>query len=218
MSDFIQNFILPTKTVYVEWVILAVIVVCCILATHKLKEVPGLCQNVAEVGVGRLYRFFDDIMGIDTKQFFPLLGTMFIFIVFCNYTGELPFAGEAYPVATSGLGVTCGLGLVAFVVILLSGVKRRGPLGYLKTFISPLAFMLPINLIELVIRPISLSLRLYGNIYGEEQVTSTLYEIFPIGLPWVMNILSLLFCLIQAMVFTMLLSIFIKEAIETEEE
>ena len=77
--------------------------------------------------------------------------------------------------------------------------------------------MLPLNLIEQVIRPASLALRLYGNMYGEETVTENLYEIFPIGVPLIMNVLSLLFCLLQAIVFTMLLSIYVSEAIEAEE-
>jgi F-type H+-transporting ATPase subunit a len=63
----------------------------------------------------------------------------------------------------------------------------------------------------------SLALRLYGNMYGEENVTEQLYEIFPIGAPLIMNVLSLIFCLLQAIVFTMLLSIYISEAVEGEE-
>lgn len=95
-------------------------------------------------------------------------------------------------------------------------MKRRGVLGYLKTFISPFILMLPLNLIEQVVRPFSLALRLYGNIYGEEMVTEQLKGIFPLLLPLVMQVLSLLFCLIQAVVFTMLLSIYIEEAVGEE--
>ena len=77
--------------------------------------------------------------------------------------------------------------------------------------------MLPLNILEQFIRPMSLALRLYGNMYGEENVTEQLYEIFPIGAPLIMNVLSLIFCLLQAIVFTMLLSIYISEAVESEE-
>ena len=87
MSDFVQNFLVPTKTVYVEWVVIAVIAIGSFLATRKMKEVPGMVQNVAEVGIGRLYRFFEEIMGKETKRYFPVLATFFIFIVFCNYAG-----------------------------------------------------------------------------------------------------------------------------------
>ena len=77
--------------------------------------------------------------------------------------------------------------------------------------------MLPLTLIEQLIRPLSLALRLYGNMYGEETVTHELYNIFPILLPLVMNVLSLLFCMIQAMVFTLLLAIYVEEATAEEE-
>ena len=69
-------------------------------------------------------------------------------------------------------------------------------------------------LIEQIVRPFSLALRLYGNLYGEEMVTHELGNLFPLVLPLLMQVLSLLFCLIQAIVFTMLLSIYIEEAIE----
>ena len=83
-----------------------------------------------------------------------------------------------------------------------------------KSFIKPFLLMLPLNLIEQIVRPFSLALRLYGNLYGEEMVTHELGNLFPLVLPLLMQVLSLLFCLIQAVVFTMLLSIYIEEAIE----
>ena len=86
------------------------------------------------------------------------------------------------------------------------GIQRRGLKGYLKSFIKPFLLMLPLNLIEQIVRPFSLALRLYGNLYGEEMVTHELGNLFPLVLPLLMQVLSLLFCLIQAVVFTMLLS------------
>ena len=85
------------------------------------------------------------------------------------------------------------------------------------TFLKPFFLMLPLNLIEQVVRPLSLALRLYGNLYGEEMVSEQMGHLLPIGLPIVMHVLSLLFCLIQAVVFTMLLSIYIAEATGEEE-
>lgn len=85
------------------------------------------------------------------------------------------------------------------------------------TFFKPVAVLFPIMILEQITRPVSMALRLYGNIYGEELATDTLFGLFPIGLPLVMNVLSLLFCFIQAMVFTMLLAVFLNEATEDEE-
>ena len=124
-------------------------------------------------------------------------------------------------VPTACLSVTAGLGVVAFFTTHVIGAKERGLGPYLHSFanVKPallVILMLPLNLIEQVIRPVSLALRLYGNLYGEETVTEQLYEIFPIGAPLIMQVLSLLFCLLQAIVFTMLLSIYISEGLEEE--
>ena len=97
-------------------------------------------------------------------------------------------------------------------------MRKHGVLGYLKTFTKPVIILLPITILEQFLRPLSLTRRLYGNIYGEEMVTEQLRNMFPLFLPWIMNILGLMFSLIQAMVFTMLLAIFIGEAVEEEEE
>ena len=123
---------------------------------------------------------------------------------------------------TACLSVTAGLGVAAFCTTHIIGVKERGLGPYLHSFASVkpailVVLMLPLNLIEQVIRPVSLALRLYGNLSGEETVTEQLYEIFPIGAPLIMQVLSLLFCALQAIVFSMLLSIYIAEALEGEE-
>ena len=121
---------------------------------------------------------------------------------------------------TACLSVTAGLGVIAFFTTHVIGIRERGLGHYLASFAKPLilvVLMLPLNILEQFIRPMSLALRLYGNMYGEENVTEQLYEIFPIGAPLIMNVLSLIFCLLQAIVFTMLLSIYISEAVESEE-
>ena len=96
-------------------------------------------------------------------------------------------------------------------------VRARGGRGYLKRFITPVAFMLPLLVLDEFIKPASLALRLFGNIFGEETVTEELYNLLPIGAPALMMALSLLFCAIQAVVFTMLVSIYLDEGIEIEE-
>ena len=87
---------------------------------------------------------------------------------------------------------------------------------YFKRFVTPAVFMLPILLLDEFIKPASLALRLFGNIFGEETVTEQLYELLPIGAPVLMMVLSLLFCAIQAVVFTMLTSIYLDAVTETE--
>jgi len=213
-----------TSTVTTMWAIIAVLGLISFLATRNLKEIPGPLQTGAEMAVGALRNFFEGTLGKEhTRKYLPIMGTFFIFIIVCNYSGLLPGAGhvQGFAVPTACLSVTAGLGVVAFFTTHVIGVKERGLGPYLHSFanVKPVilvVLMLPLNLIEQVIRPVSLALRLYGNLYGEETVTEQLYEIFPIGAPLIMQVLSLLFCLLQAIVFTMLLSIYISEGLEEE--
>ena len=202
-----------------SWIIMLVLTAFAILATRNLKEVPGPLQNAAEMAVEALQNYFNELLGKDyTKKYFPVFATFFIFIVVCNYSGQLPGAGHitGFSVPTACLSVTAALGIIAFCTTHTIGIRERGLKQYLKILISPFILMLPLNLIEQMVRPFSLSLRLYGNLFGEEMVLEELYHIFPILLPLVMNVLSLLFCFVQAMVFTMLVSIYTAEGLEEE--
>ena len=212
-----------TSTVVSMWGIILVLTLLSYLATRKLKDVPGPLQNLAEMAVEKLQSFFADSLGVKhMRKYFPIFATFFIFIIVSNYSGLLPGVGHLKGMAqpTASLSVTAGLGVVAFFTTHIIGVRERGLKRYAVSFAKPLylcVLMLPLNLIEQFIRPMSLALRLYGNMYGEETVTEQLYEIFPIGAPLIMQVLSLLFCLLQALVFTMLLSIYVSEAVEEEE-
>ena len=218
MSEFFANYLAPTKTIYSMWVIMAVIVIVSIVLTRGLKLIPGKKQNVAEMTVDGIAGFYEGILGKErTREYFPMLATFFVFIIVCNYCGLVPGAGELFTVPTSVLSVTCALSIIAFFMIQILGIKKKGLGGHLKSFTKPVVLLFPIMILEQVVRPVSMALRLYGNIYGEELAADTLFGLFPIGLPIVMHILSLLFCFIQAMVFTMLLAVFISEATEDEE-
>ena len=211
-----------TSTVTTTWVIILILTLLSWIATRNLKEVPGPMQTVAEMAVGSLRNFFEGTLGKEySRKYLPVLGTFFVFIVICNYSGILPGAGhlKGFAVPTACLSVTAGLGVVAFFTTHVIGIRERGLKHYLASFAKPLilvVLMLPLNILEQFIRPMSLALRLFGNMYGEEHVTEQLYEILPIGAPLIMNVLSLIFCLLQAVVFTMLLSIYISEAVEEE--
>lgn len=210
-----------TSIIVASWVIMLLLVVFSILATRKMTEVPGKLQNIAEWAVEQLENFFSGILGTyRMRRYFPALATFFIFIVISNYSGLLPGIGhfKGYATPTANLSVTAALSLCAFVMIHGLGFKERGVGAYLKSFLKPFAALLPLTLIEQLVRPVSLALRLYGNMYGEEQVGEQLAEVFPLILPLLIKVLSLIFCLVQAMVFTMLLAIFLAESTEGAEE
>ena len=207
-----------TAEVVTTWVIIGLVAVVSLIATHKMKERPGVFQNMVETGVEYLDNFFSGILGkVRGRRYLPFLGTLFVFIILSNYSGLIPGAGvfSAFKAPTSSLSVTAGLGIITFIALqyytLRTGVKH-----FFKRFVTPVAFMLPLFLLDEIIKPASLALRLFGNIFGEESVTEQLYELLPIGAPVLMMALSLLFCAIQAVVFTMLTSIYLDEATELE--
>ena len=212
------GFLDVTGEVIAMWIILGIIAILSLIVKSTLKEKPGKFQNIIEWFVEYLDNFFTDLLGKKkARQNFTFLASLFIFIIFGNYSGLIPGVGmtDYVKAPTASLSVTIALGVIVFVFLQASGLKM-GAKHYFKRFVSPIFIMLPLLVLDEFIKPASLALRLYGNIFGEEMVTHQLYEILPIGAPVVMMALSLLFCALQAMVFTMLVSIYLDEA--TEEE
>ena len=208
-----------TGAVVTMWVIIAVLGVVSWLATRNLKEVPGPLQNLAEMAVEKLRDMYSDTLSRENlDRYLPVLGTFFIFILTCNYSGLLPGAGKAFAVPTASLSVTAGLAICGFFYNQFAGIRAMGLWGHFKALCGPsvvlIVLMLPLNLIEQVVRPFSLAMRLYGNIFGEETVVENLGHVLPLLLPLLMQVLSLLFGVLQAMVFTKLLAFYVEEATE----
>ncbi len=202
-----------TGEVITMWVILAVLTLVSLLVTRNLKERPGKFQNLLETGVEYLDNFFTGILGKEhCRKYFYFLASMFTFIIICNYSGLIPGMGmtDWFKAPTSSLSVTLGLGVCSFF-FLQTAAASKGVKHFFKRFLS---VALPLLVLDEFIKPASLALRLFGNILGEESVTEQLYNILPIGAPMVMMVLSCLFCAIQAVVFTMLVAIYLQEAIE----
>lgn len=205
-----------TGEVVTMWIILSVITVLSLIIKKTLRQRPGKLQNIIETAIEYLDNFFSDILGKKkARKYFTFLASLFIFIIFANYSGLIPGVGltDYVKAPTASLSVTAGLGIITFLFLQISGL-RHSVKHYFKRFVSPMFFMLPLLLLDEIIKPASLALRLYGNIFGEETVIHQLYDIIPIGVPVVMMALSLLFCALQAMVFTMLVSIYLDEVTE----
>ncbi|MDD2497020.1 MAG: F0F1 ATP synthase subunit A [Desulfitobacteriaceae bacterium] len=193
------------------WGLMAVILLISYFATRNLKKVPGGAQNVMEYVIQVLIDFFEGIMGEKrAKQYLPILCTFFLLILLSNYSGILPMAGHLPGLAapTSTISVTAGFAIVVFFCTHFFGIKEKG-FGYFKHFLQPVAFLLPLMIIEELVRPLSLSLRLYGNIFGEEMVTAQLFQMAPFLVPLVMQALGLLMGLVQAFVFTLLTAVYL---------
>ena len=209
-----------TGEVITMWLIIALLAALSIWLGKHLKERPGIFQNIIETGIEYLDNTFTGNLGKKrARKYFWFLGSLFIFIIFANYSGLFPGVGlsKYLKAPTSSLSVTAGLGLCTFFFLQGAGIQAKGLKGYFKHFVTPIFVMLPLLLLDELIKPVSLSLRLFGNIFGEETVMEKFYEILPIGAPLVMMALSMLFCALQAIVYTTLVSIYLDEATETGE-
>lgn len=202
-----------TGEVIAMWIFLALAAGISLLVTRNLKERPGRLQNLLEIAVSGLDDFFSGILGRENgRRYLFFLGPLFCFIILSNYSGLIPGVGISKYVKapTSSLSVTLGLGIVTFVFLQAAGI-HAGAKHYLKHFLTP---VVPLLLLDELIKPASLALRLFGNIFGEETVMENLYHLLPIGAPIIMMVLSLLFCAIQAIVYTMLTASYLQEFIE----
>jgi F-type H+-transporting ATPase subunit a len=204
------------------------------LATRNRQLVPGPLQNVVEALVERLYDFVVGILGPRYgPRYVPYLGSLFVYILAMNLFGLIPFMDSP----TSSLNVTVGLGICTFLYVQYTGIRELGPLGYLdhmagspRSVISwaMVPIMIPVHLIGELAKPVSLSCRLFGNVFGEDMllvafttlgVSTLAFMHSPIGIPWQLPFLglALLTSVIQALVFTVLSTIYFLLMLPHEE-
>ena len=198
------------ESVVITWVIMAILVIGSIVLVRGLRvENVSKKQLVLETIVGTLYDFFYDLLGEKGKRYIPYLMTVGIYIAFSNMIGLL---GMKSP--TKDVGVTGALALMSIVLIEYSGVHAKGPKKFLKSFAEPIPIMLPMNILEMFIRPLSLCMRLFGNILGAFVIMELIKYVAPLLVPIPFSMYFDIFDgFIQAYVFVFLTSLFIKEAI-----
>jgi len=184
------------------------------LATLSIKLVPGSAQNVLEVIIDSIENFQVEIMGEEGRSYFPLIATLFIYILTSNLLGLIP--GFLSP--TANINTTLSCALVVFFVTHYAGIKNHG-VKYIKHFTGtmwPLApLMLPIEIIGHLSRVLSLTLRLFGNIMGEDLVLAILLLLagkFFAPLP--MMFMAIFTSAVQAFIFMLLAMMYIGASIE----
>ena len=160
-----------TASVVTQWAIIVIIIMLCIYLTRNLKKIPSKKQNIVEIVVSSINSLVRDNMGEDYMDFVPLIGTMAIYLSFMNLTG---FLGIKPP--TGDYSVSIAIALITFFVVQAYAIKKVGVGHYFKGYAKPFAFILPINLIERIMLPISLSLRLFGNMVAGIVIIELIYE------------------------------------------
>ncbi|WP_432821786.1 F0F1 ATP synthase subunit A [Trichloromonas sp.] len=195
------------------WFVMLVLIIVAFLASRAIKMVPSGVQNFMEVIMSGIENLIEETMGPKGKTYFPLLATFALFILVSNLVALIP---GFYP-PTANLNTNAALALTVFAMTHIIGVKEHG-LGYLKHFMGPILVLAPlifvIEIIGHLARPLSLSLRLFGNMYGHEIVLMIFFALVPFLLPVPMMMMGVLVALIQTFVFTLLAMIYIAGALE----
>ncbi len=187
------------------------------IATSNLALVPSGVQNLFEVVLEMILNFMAEIMGEkNARRFFPMIATFSLFIFTCNVMGVIPGMGSA----TSNLNITVACALIVFVTVHIYGVKEHG-FKYLKHFMGPVLWLAPLMFIIEIIghlaRPVSHSLRLFGNIMGEDTLLIILAGLVPFLVPLPIMGLMIFTSFVQTFVFVLLAILYIQGAVEHGE-
>ena len=199
------------ESVVVTWIIMAVVFLLCILLSRNLSvENPSRRQVVVETAIKGLNDFFTETVGEKGKAYIPYLSAIAIYIGIANLIGLLGFKPP-----TKDMNVTATLALMSIVLIEYAGIHEKGVKRWLKSFAEPIALVAPINIMEVAIKPLSLCMRLFGNVLGAFVIMKLIEYVLPVGLPVIFSAYFDLFDgLIQAYVFVFLTGLFIKESME----
>lgn len=208
-----------TSSLAIQWIIIAIVLVLSVLYSKKVKKNPGKIQSVIEIGIEFLSKTVEENMGHGTEKFIPYIGSLGIYLFLLNMVGLF---GIKPP--TSDYSVALGVGLTTFFVIQGYSIKKLGIKGYFKGYASPVAVLLPVNIIERFMLPVSLSLRLFGNIFASMIIMELLYDLLTginfiagIGIPIPFHAyLDIFDGTIQMIIFVMLTMIQIKVTAEHE--
>ena len=215
-GQVIPNYLIMAALIVGAWTIF-----CLIIRRSLSVENPGRLQILLEDGIGAGRGMLHDYIGHKGPRYLTIVATLFVFILSGNLMGLIP--GLMAP--TSNINVTLGCALTVVVYYHSQGIKEQGIGAYLKHFAAPpgvplfiAPIMLPVELISHFSRLLSLSLRLFGNVFGEELVILILFSIIPFFVPLPMMFLGLITGTLQAFIFVLLTTIYLGGAVATEHE
>ena len=209
---------IPDSAIMVLLLTVLIAVLFPLAARRFNRKSPGGAQNFLEMLVSFLRGLVEETIGEGTsKAYLPIIGGLFVFIAMGNLFGIFFFLQPP----TGSLSTTVALAVVSFIYFNLRGVREHGLGGYLKHFMGPMLLIAPlffvIEIIGTFARILSLSLRLFMNIFGEHTTTSVFASLVPIVVPWPMMALGIFTALLQAYVFALLTAVYVGLAVAHEE-
>lgn len=216
------NFTVHADTIVATWIAMAVVLVLVVMFASSLKKQPDGKQTVAEALIEFVEGLLKGQMGEHNKEiiiYIPLIGSIFLFVLFCNWIGLLPWrllhlGGVPLEIAspTNDLNTTAGLALVSVISYFYYGLKKKG-FGYFKHYFTPHPAFFFFNFLEDFTRPLSLAFRLFGNIIGGEILLGILLFLVPWFIPLPIFAFEVFVGFIQAFVFAVLTASYIGAAV-----
>lgn len=199
------------ESVVVTWIIMAFMLLLAIFFTHNLKiDHISKRQAIAETVVTKLLKMVEGMVGDKGHRYVQYLATVLVYIGLANIIGLIGFKSP-----TKDLTVTAVLAVLSIVLVEYAGIYQKGVKKWLHGFAEPIAIVTPINILEVFTRPLSLCMRLFGNVLGAFVIMELIKFVVPVFLPVVFSLYFDIFDgLLQAYVFVFLTSLYIKEAVE----
>ena len=212
--SWLPTFGLPVHTGLMLYVAVG-LVVFSVIMKGRLRVVPGKMQSIIEILFELIIDLANDAMGPKGKKFIPLVLTFFFFILISNSLGLIP---GLYP-PTANLNTTVALALIVFILYNVVGVMEHG-FGYIKQFMGPIPWlapiMFPIEVMGHLARPLSLSFRLFGNMFGHESLLMVLLLLMPYSVALLLfsTLLGVIAVVLQAFIFSLLTMVYLGLALE----
>ncbi len=203
-KEWAPGVFIHMQTMYMTWITMAIVFLLFFVASRNPKLVPSGLQNVMEWFIEFLTGLMEGTLGMKgSKYMAPFMITLFMFIFVGNEIGMLPQVGVHWTSPTNDINTTFALSLTVALGVYVVGVCQHG-MGHFRHFISPSPAFLPLHLLEEITKPLTMALRLFGNILAGEILLIVLYQLSPWIIPefWVM--FSLFIGFLQAFIFTML--------------
>jgi len=208
---------IPDAAIMTLLLLLLIAVLFPLAARRFQRDRPSKVQSFLELIVSFLRDLADETIGHGSRRYLPIIGGLFLFIAMGNLFGLFFFLQPP----TGALSTTVALAVVSFVYFNYQGIKEHGLGGYLKHFMGPLLLIAPlffvIEIIGTFARILSLSLRLFMNIFGEHTTTNVFASLVPVVVPWPMMALGIFTALLQAYVFALLTAVYVSGATAHEE-
>ncbi len=203
-QEIAPGLVVNMQTMYMTWITMAVVFVLFFMASRNPKLVPSGLQNVMEFFIDFLNGMMEGTLGVKGRKYMaPFIITLFMFIFISNEIGMLPQVGVHWTSPTNDINTCFALSLTVAIGVYIVAVGQKG-LSHFKHFVSPSPAFLPLHLMDELTKPLTMALRLFGNILAGEILLIVLYQLAPWIVPEFWVLFSLFIGFLQAFIFTML--------------